>query len=54
MPTSTLCWCKDSDYLLNLQKEIEKSEIFDQIFGHVGKCGYLCTLNFFLNLYKSY
>ena len=38
--------CKDSDYLLNLQREIEKSTFFDQIFGHVGEYGYLCMLFF--------
>ena len=36
---------KDSDYLLNLQEEIEKSDNFNLIFGYVGKYGYLCKLN---------
>ena len=25
------------------QKEIEKNDIFEQIFGYVGKYGYFCT-----------
>ena len=36
---------KDSDYLLNLQEEIEKSAFFNQVFGYVGEYGYLCKLN---------
>ena len=36
---------KDSDYLLNLQEEIEKSAFFNQMFGYVGEYGYLCKLN---------
>ena len=37
---------KDSDYLLNLQEEIEKSTFFNQMFGYVGEYGYLCMLFF--------
>ena len=36
---------KDSDYLLNLQEEIEKSTFFNQMFGYVGRYGYLCVSN---------
>ena len=36
---------KDSDYFLNLQEEIEKSDIFKQRFEYVGEYGYLCKLN---------
>jgi hypothetical protein len=36
---------KDSDYLLNLQEEIEKSTFFNQIFGYVEEYGCLCKLN---------
>ena len=39
----TIFECKDSEYLLNLQKEIEKRDIFDKIFGYVGEYGYLCA-----------
>ena len=39
---------KDSDYLLNLQEEIEKSTFFNQMFGYVGEYGYLCKLIFLL------
>jgi hypothetical protein len=39
----TIFECKDSEYLLNLQEEIEKSNIFDKIFGYVGEYGYLCA-----------
>ena len=37
---------KDSDYLLNLQEEIENSAFFNQMFGYVGECGYLCSVHF--------
>ena len=40
---------KDSDYLLNLQEEIEKSAFFNQMFGYVGEYGYFCTLIFISN-----
>ena len=34
---------KDSDYLLNLQEEIEKSTFSNQLFGYDGEYVYLCT-----------
>ena len=37
---------KDSDYLFNLQEDIEKSTFFNQKFGYVGKYGYLCGISY--------
>ena len=37
-------------YLLNLQKEIEKSTISNKLFGYVIKYGYLCAHFFYVIL----
>ena len=50
MPSLIKMGRKDSDYLLNLQEEIEKSAFFNQMFGYVGRYGYLYRLTELLKL----
>ena len=44
-PAITSNECKDRKILLILQMEIEKSNIFIQLFGNVNTMLYLCTLS---------